>query len=81
MTVDEDAYVLWNYRLEDQFLLADSHDGAVQLAITPHTLARAIRATDGGEWSAERAERSFIEAVAAIYASTVLREPGRSSVL
>ena len=81
MTVDEDAYVLWNYRLEDQFLLADSYDGAVQLAITPHTLARAIRATDGGEWSPERAEKSFTEAVATIYASAVLKSPEKLRAL
>ena len=72
MTTDQEAYVLWNYRLEDQFLLADSYDGAVQLAITPHTLARAITATDGGEWSPEKAEKHFTEAVAAVYASKVL---------
>ena len=75
MTAEEDAYVLWNYRLEDQFLLADSHDGAVQLAITPYTLARAITATDGGEWSPQQAEKSFVEAVAAYYSTTVLRSP------
>ena len=81
MTVAEDAYVLWNYRLEDQFLLADSYDGAVQLAITPHTLARAISATDGGEWSPAKAEKSFIDAVAAIYPSTVLKSPKKLRAL
>ena len=72
MSAEQDAYVLWNYRLEDQFLLADSYDGAVQLAVTPQTLAKAIAATDGGQWSPEKAERSFVAAVAAHYASTVL---------
>ena len=81
MSADQDAYVLWNYRLEDQFLLADSYDGAVQLAITPHTLARAITATDGGEWSPEKAEKNFIEAVATVYASTVLRSPAKLRAL
>ena len=81
MHADQDAYVLWNYRLEDQFLLADSYDGAVQLAITPHTLARAITATDGGEWSPEKAEEHFTEAVAAVYASSVLRNPAKLRAL
>ena len=58
MSADQDAYVLWNYRLEDQFLLADSYDGAVQLAITPHTLARAITATDGGSGRRRRRRRT-----------------------
>ena len=81
MVADQDAYVLWNYRLEDQFLLADSYDGAVQLGITPHTLAKAITATDGGEWPPEKAEKHFIEAVAAVYASTVLRSPAKLRAL
>ena len=77
MAADQDAYLLWNYRLEDQFLLADSYDGTVQLEITPRTLARAITATDGGEWSPEQAEKSFVEAVATVYESTALRSPDR----
>ena len=81
MSVDEDAYVLWNYRLEDQFLIADSYDGAVQLGITPHTLSRAITATDGGEWPPDKAEKHFIEAVAAVYASRVLRSPAKLRAL
>ena len=81
MSVDEDAYVLWNYRLEEQFLLADSYDGAVQLAITPQTLARAIRETDGGDWSPEEAEASLAEAVATVYASRVRKSPQKLRAL
>ena len=75
MNPEQDAYILWNYRLEDQFLLADSYDGAVHLGVTPHTLARTIITTDGGKWSPAKAERNFIDAVATHYASTVLRSP------
>ena len=72
MSTDEDQHLLWNYILEEHFLLADSHDGVVQLAITPHTLANAVKEEDGVDQSPEEAEASLVQAVAAMYASKVL---------
>ena len=75
MSSDHESYVLWNYMLDEQFLTADTPDGVVQLPITPHTLAKAVRETTGQVRTPEEAEESLAEAVSAVYASRVLRSP------
>lgn len=75
MTCAEEAYVLWNYMLDEQFLTADTPDGVVQLPITPHTLAMAVRETRDQILTPEEAEESLAKAVSAVYASRVLRSP------
>ena len=71
MTGDEEDYVLWNYMLDEHFLAADTHDGVVQLTITPHTLAKAVRETTGEVLEPEEAEQSLAKAVSSVYASRV----------
>ncbi|MDD9981583.1 MAG: hypothetical protein OXU81_09535 [Gammaproteobacteria bacterium] len=71
MTGDQDDYVLWNYMLDEHFLAADTHDGVVQLTITPHTLAKAVRETTGDVLEPEEAEQSLAKAVSSVYASRV----------
>ena len=77
MTGVEEDYVLWNYMLDEHFLAADTHDGVVQLPITPHTLAKAVEETTGRILEPEEAEESLARAVSAAYASRVLSSPER----
>ena len=75
MSSHDESYVIWNYMLDEQFLTADTPDGVVQLPITPHTLAKAVRETTGEVRTPKEAEESLAEAVSAVYASRVLRSP------
>ena len=77
----ESRYVLWNYMLAEQHLLADSRDGTVQLTITPRTLARALEDAGEGSQSPDDAEADFTAAVASVYASKVLASPRKLRAL
>src|SRR5262245_52619750 len=71
----EDTYVLWNYMLAEQCLLAKSQDGTVLLTVTPGILAVAHQEAGEGWLGLEEATASFIEAVASVYRERVLTSP------
>ena len=73
MTVEQERkYTLWNHILADAFLLSDTHDGVVQLTITPESLARAHEQAGERVLPPQDAEASLASAVSAVYASRVL---------
>ena len=75
VTPEEERYTLWNHMLASAFLLADTHDGIVQLAITPQSLARAHEEAGERILAPEGAAASLSSAVAAVYAARVLGSP------